>query len=424
MNKPYTLMRGDCLVLLRAMPDCSVDAIVTDPPYGLTSGKKGGSGPASVNLNTPQGRARVTAGFMGMKWDADVPPVEVWAECLRVLKPGGYLLAFAGTRTYHRIACAIEDAGFEIRDQIGWAYGSGMPKGTDKAKIPEPWRGAWNTALKPAWEPICMARKEMAGTLAENLLAHGTGALNIDGCRVPVTDATYARNCSGDRGHAGTRGSEDEGSTNLHTGGGSASDAGRWPANLIHDGSDEVLAAFPQASGAVAPVRGTERSAKTKHALGEFQGRVPSDQRDGGGSAARFFYCAKASRADRNEGLPSGAEPAVGAGATMREREDADWKARNGNHHPTVKPTDLMRYLCRLVTPPGGLVLDPYNGSGSTGKAAILEGFRYIGVDKDDDGEGNPLGYIDISEARIGAAWESMKPKDPPPPHPQADLFA
>jgi site-specific DNA-methyltransferase (adenine-specific) len=172
---------------------------------------------------------------------------------------------------------------------------------------------------------------------------------------------------------------------------------GRWPANLIHDGSEEVLAAFPHASGAVAPVKGTEASSKTANAFGEFAGRAPSDRRDGGGSAARFFYCAKASRADRNEGLPSSDTPAVGTGATMREREDADWPARNGNHHPTVKPTDLMRYLCRLVTPAGGIVLDPFMGSGSTGKAAVLEGFRFIGIERDPE-------YIDIARARIAHA--------------------
>ncbi len=441
--KPYQLLRGDNLALLRGMADASVDSIVTDPPYELTAGKKGGSGPANVNLDSPFGRARVGTGFMGMKWDGSgvAYKVELWREALRVLKPGGYLLAFGGTRTFHRVAVAIEDAGFELRDTIMWVYGSGMPKGTDKAKIPEPWRGAWNTALKPSWEPILVARKDMVGTLGDNLLAHGTGALNIDGCRVPVDDARYARNCSGDCGHAGTRGADDEGSTNLHTGGGSASDAGRWPANLIHDGSDKVLAAFPQASGAMAPVRGTEPSGKTDNTFGEFGGRAPSDQRDGGGSAARFFYCAKASRADRNEGcetLPSKALNWSSGEANPGSFQSPNTDRTARNHHPTVKPTDLMRYLCRLVTPPGGLVLDLFNGSGSTGKAAVLEGFRYIGLELDEDGDGNPIGYIAISEARIAAALASAqapklaakpKAKTVPPPKPGEpghipDLFA
>ncbi len=412
--KPYQLHRGNNIELLRGMADNSVDSIVTDPPYEL--------------------------GFMGKAWDSKgiASNVELWRECLRVLKPGGYLLAFGGTRTYHRMACAIEDAGFEIRDQIGWAYGSGMPKGTDKAKIPEPWRGDWNTALKPAWEPIVVARKEMVGTLAENLLAHGTGALNIDGCRVGDSKdvpASVSRSGAG----ASLSGSVD-GSLRKETGmeSGHNPNVGRWPANLIHDGSDEVLAAFPQASGAVAPVRGTEPSGKTDNTFGEFAGRAPSDQRDGGGSAARFFYCAKASRADRNDGLQSGSKPAVGTGATMREREDADWASRNGNFHPTVKPTELMRYLVRLVTPAGGTVLDVFNGSGSTGKAAVLEGLRYIGLELDEDADGNPIGYIAISEARLEAAWRSMQvappkpkrqPKPAPPPVPGdkgyiPDLFA
>lgn len=224
------IITGDCRDVLRTLPEASVDSIVTDPPYHLTAGKKGGSGPASVNLESPYGRARVTTGFMGMTWDGGDVAMrpETWAECLRVLKPGGHLLAFSGTRTYHRMVCAIEDAGFEIRDQIGWAYGSGFPKSLDVSKaidkaageyVPgevlpssrtsgesntgiastfraktaanpqteaaRQWQG-WGTALKPAWEPICVARKPLIGTVAENVLTHGTGALNIDGCRVHV----------------------------------------------------------------------------------------------------------------------------------------------------------------------------------------------------------------------------------------------
>lgn len=401
----FQLHHGDCLDVLRSMQADSVDAIVTDPPYGLTQDKKGGSGAASVNLENPYGRARIgtgngAGGFMGMKWDSDVPGVEIWAECLRVLKPGGYLLAFAGTRTQHRMAVRIEDAGFEIRDMIAWVYGSGFPKSHN---------GEWGgTALKPALEPITMARKPLVGTVEANWREHGTGALNIDRCRIPhASEADKKAAFPGGRvtshgaGSLAGPGAAQNASRADFTA--ERNDAGRWPANLIHDGSDEVLAAFPQASGAVAPVRGTETSSKTTNTFGEFAGRAPSDRRDGGGSAARFFYCAKASRADRNEGLSSGDKPAVEMNATMREREDADWKARNGNHHPTVKPTDLMRYLCRLVTPPGGVVLDPFMGSGSTGKAAVLEGFRFVGIEREAE-------YLAIAQGRIEAASASLVP--------------
>ena len=394
---------------MSTLPECSVDAIVCDPPYELTSSKKGGSGAASVNLGTPHGRARIgtgngTGGFMGMKWDATgvAFDIETWQQALRVLKPGGFLLAFGGTRTFHRLVCAIEDGGFEVRDMLAWLYGSGFPKGTDKAKIPAAWKG-WNTALKPAIEPICMARKPMEGTLAENLTQWGTGALWIYGCRIAVNDDAYARNCSGDRGHDGTRSKEGEGATNIRVGGGTAGD-GRWPANVLHDGSDEVVATFPQASGAVAPVTGNEPTGNgfsgNVYGAPGLQGRQPSDRRDGGGSAARFFYCAKADRADRNEGLQG-----------MPERQqDGSRKAGNpggdnprnrgvharSNHHPTVKPTDLMRYVCRLVTPPGGIVLDPFMGSGSTLKAAEMEGFIAIGIELSAE-------YIEIARRRVSA---------------------
>ncbi len=377
-DRPFSLRLGDCLATLRAMPANSVDAIVTDPPYGLTANKKGGTGTASVNLESPYGRARIgtgngPGGFMGHKWDSDVPSVEIWAECLRVLKPGGHLLAFAGTRTQHRMAVRIEDAGFEIRDLIAWVYGSGFPKSHN---------GEWGgTALKPALEPITVARKPLVGTVEANWREHGTGALNIDGCRV-------------------------------------GGEVGRWPANLIHDGSEEVLLAFPFAPGQQGPIKFDADERKTGNVYGAMKrGHEPSANSDNEGavgfkmkpgmrrldegSAARFFYCAKASRADRNEGIGGSAAPAVTAGATMGDRERADWQARNGNHHPTVKPTDLMRYLVRLVTPPGGLVLDPFMGSGSTGKAAMLEGFRFVGCELSPE-------YLAIAEARIGAALQAQ----------------
>ena len=349
------ILHGDCRDVLRTLPESSVDSVVTDPPYELTSARPGGRSEAT--------RGKVMGGFMGMKWDGTgvAFDVETWAQCLRVLKPGGHLVAFGGTRTYHRMVCAIEDSGFEVRDQLGWVYGSGFPKSRN---LDGEWKG-WGTALKPAWEPIVLARKPLQGTVAANVLRHGTGALNVDGCRVPgVVESNPSARGAGNISTSGHKGQADTGLDRV-------SDVGRWPANILHDGSDEVLAAFPQASGAVAPVtnRNTDGDA-TRHAYGKYRGgRATSDQRDGGGSAARFFYCAKADRADRNEG-----------GAN--------------NTHPTVKPTDLMRWLCRLITPPGGTVLDPFMGSGSTLKAAELEGFSAIGIELEAE-------YIEIARRRI-----------------------
>lgn len=385
----FSLYLGDCIKTMRSMPDNCIDAIVTDPPYHLTTGKKGGTGTASLNLNSPQGRARISTGFMGQAWDGgDIAnSVALWSEMLRVLKPGGHLLAFGGARTQHRMVCAIEDAGFEVRDQLLWVYGSGMPKSRNLAKYDlqghdaEAWAG-WGTGLKPAHEPICMARKPLSGTVAENVLAHGTGALNIDACRVPVTDSAYAANCAGDRGH-------DQNRTRAMAFGqtaGSANALGRWPANLIHDGSAEVLEAFAAhgEKGANAPVH-TRGADKFRGTYGAFKGDVDeagSTFHGDQGTAARFFYSAKASHNDRNEGceeLPEGINK------------------HSRNHHPTVKPTALMRYLVRLVTPPGGVVMDPFTGSGSTGKAAMREGFDFLGMELSPE-------YVQIALARIGHA--------------------
>jgi len=365
------ILQGDCREALRTLEADTVDAVVTDPPYEL--------------------------GFMGRRWDKTGVAFDVttWAECLRVLKPGGHLLAFSGTRTQHRMVCAIEDAGFEIRDQIGWAYGSGFPKSHNG-----PWGG---TALKPAWEPICMARKPLDGTVEANWREHGTGALNIDGCRVGDTVETWPSSRSYSRSEPGspTKGTQSAG----------AAPPGRWPANLIHDGSDEVLAAFPDAPGQLAPVRFDAEERKTGSVYGAMKrGHEPSaDSANEGavgfkmkpgarrldtGSAARFFYCAKADRADRHAGLEDPG-PQFTQGATLRDAEAVSKQAK-GNHHPTVKPTDLMRYLCRLVTPAGGVVLDPFMGSGSTLKAAELEGFSAIGIELNPD-------YIAIARRRISA---------------------
>lgn len=386
-----TLWLGDCMDVLKMIADESVDSIVCDPPYHLTQASRGGHARTN-NPDMPHGRHRIgDKGFMGKVWDGgDIAHrVGMWAECLRVLKPGGHLLAFAGSRTYHRMTCAIEDAGFEIRDQIMWIYGSGFPKSKN---LDGEWEG-WGSALKPSHEPICMARKPLIGTVAANVVAHGTGAINIDACRVHADDAqggeyTVKRFAPGASVVKDGNWKQD---VAFH----GEMKAGRWPANVIHDGSPEVLEAFPDAVGQQGDLCGQSEGRKSKGIFGdmpaarEHKARIETDK-----SAARFFYCAKASREDRNEGIGGSDSPAVETEATMRDRENADWQERNGNHHPTVKPTDLMAYLCRLVTPPNGLVLDPFMGSGSTGKAAMRESFRFIGIDMTPE-------YVDIARARI-----------------------
>lgn len=431
----YEVRRGDCLAVMRDIPDNSVDSCVTDPPYHLTSIVKRYSKTSLDGEGTNErraasradGLARLSRGFMGQIWDGgDLAfQPELWAEVLRVLKPGAHLVAFGGTRTYHRMACAIEDAGFEIRDQIGWTYGSGFPKSADVSKMIDKAAGAerkvvgksarhvsgkpeqrtaglsgsstfaetvgmgayltapataeaaqwdgWGTALKPAWEPICLARKPLSEkTVAANVLKWGTGALNIDDCRIG-TEVRYAAFTSLAPCHGNKLGADGTAELRRGTQGEPQRYEGRWPANLIHDGSDEVLALFPDSKGQQGDVRGTEPSLPTDQIYGQFKRRVASPARNDSGSAARFFYCAKASKKDRGE----------------------------GNVHPTVKPTDLMRYLCRLVTPPRGIVLDPFMGSGSTGLGALLCDFDFIGIEKDD-------GYANIADRRLSALSDEL----------------
>ena len=484
----FKLHRGDCLETLRTLADNSVDSIVTDPPYGLS--KEPDMVEVLRHWLAGDDYKHKGTGFMGKTWDSFVPGPSVWRECLRVLKPGGHLLAFFGTRTQYMGTLAIRLAGFEVRDSIAWVYGSGFPKSLDVSKaidktggasvawfgpwfrkwregngvtqkqvsalfpsksggltgcvsnwelglnMPTPeqfnlirdtfglpfesieaaqrevvgqrttgigtgggstpimgdgnrditapateaarqWQG-WGTALKPALEPITVARKPLIGTVAANVLAHGVGALNIDGCRVDNKAGGNSYNMS-----AVGMPQDAEGSTV----------AGRWPANLIHDGSDEVVALFPESNGS-----GKARKLKRgQRADGDGWGMADQagELRDAGtGSAVRFFYCAKAGKKDRDEGLghmPSSARPTMGNGIGGQPDQS---KANNKNTHPTVKPTDLMAYLCRLVTPPGGVVLDPFTGSGSTGKAAMREGFRFIGCELSPE-------YLAIARARI-----------------------
>jgi len=361
------ILVGNCVELMRGLEPASVDAIVTDPPYEL--------------------------GFMGKAWDASgvtyKPPT--WAEALRVLKPGGHLLAFGGTRTYHRLACAIEDAGFEIRDCLSWLYGSGFPKSHN---LNGDWQG-WGTALKPAHEPIVVARKPLAGTVAGNVLEHGTGALNVDGCRVGDGEG---------RANGGPR------PTRVATGGFNMSDSGerptdgRWPANVVLD--EEAAAMLDEQTGE-RPGFSSQNDHGSQMGYGDslvygngkgvYQGRREGYNDSGG--VSRFFYVAKASRAERNaglEGFEEGPAPGSKRSAPAEGRTSALGRPR-ANHHPTVKPVALMRWLVRLVTPTGGTVLDPFAGSGTTGIAAALEGFRFIGMEQD-------AGYAEIAEARI-AFW-------------------
>ena len=402
------ILCGDSLEVLKDFEDNYFDSVVTDPPYGLA--------------------------FMGKKWDYDVPQVELWKEVHRVLKPGGHLLSFAGSRTYHRMAVNIEDAGFEIRDMLGWLYGSGFPKShnigkavdklqgnkretlteiqkenlfekekeiilekktkdfshhkgsmmsketTDKfdtktknitvSKGNSEWEG-WGTALKPAHEPIVMARKPFNTSVAENVLTHGTGGINIDECRVG-TERTKTTIKDLSEAHGNKFGKS---GIKYKTLGYKENPEGRFPANIIHDGSEEVLEVFEESS--------------------------------------RFFYCAKASKAERNMGLDelSTKQTTGGGGLTAPKDKDGNYivsgskgtagkygsaKAPQKNYHPTVKPIKLMEYLVRLVTPKEGIVLEPFAGSGTTLIACKQQGFNYIGIEKEQE-------YCDIAEARLKA---------------------
>ena len=388
------------LETMARLEDNSVDAIVTDPPYGL------GREPDPVAMLTAwldHGYLEVKGkGFMGKEWDAFVPQPRFWKEAYRVLKPGGHVLSFFGTRTYDWGVMAMRLAGFEVRDQLAWCFGSGFPKSHDISKAidraagaerevvgvhpdvekyslggqnadskffagvkgaakegrvltapatPEAqqWAG-WGSALKPAMEPVVLARKPLAEkNLAANVLAWGTGGINVDGCRVETGESTVRDN------------NKTIGGNGIYQGGRAyvtGSTSGRWPANLVHDGSPEVLAGMPETSSGAMK---REVSAYDGESM-FLNGRSgPSNQHGDSGSAARFFYCAKADGLERSYGLPKGKK----------------------NRHPTVKPLDLMRWLVRLITPPGGIVYDPYSGSGTTFAACMEEGFQFIGSELD-----------------------------------------
>ena len=412
MKQLFQLLQGDCLVEMKKIEENTIDAIITDPPYGIK--------------------------FMGKKWDYDIPSIEIWKQCLRILKPGGHLLAFSGTRTYHRMASAIEDAGFEVRDMIEWVYGSGFPKslnigkavdklqGNEREKISRggkcgvfahsgsgveqniddyetiitkgtsEWEG-WGTALKPAHEPICMARKPLAEkTVAENVLKYGTGGINIDESRVETEDKL--------NGGAYSKGEYDTDGKVLELGlkrqeGKYEQPLGRFPANLIHDDSEEVRECFPDAKGWAGqnhnnfnPYGGNalNKSATTRDGFHEGFGDS--------GSASRFFksiiYQAKASKSERNKGcesFPSVARPTINNNIGGQPNQHIE---NNKNFHPTVKPIALMEYLIKLVSKEGAIVLDPFLGSGTTGIACKKLNRNFIGIELNNE-------YFEIAKARI-----------------------
>ena len=438
------VIHGKSEEVLKTLEDNSVDSIVTDPPYEL--------------------------GFMGKEWDNTgiAYNVDLWRECLRVLKPGGHLLAFGGTRTYHRMACAIEDAGFEIRDQIQWIYGSGFPKSMNIGKAVDnslglkrtnpigvkvghedfanrgnkssvqslkgtlggeggfsrPWMDddeaieryhtqyapeseqakqweGFGTALKPANEPICMARKPLSEkTVALNVLKWGTGGINIDGCRVetvPDKSAWLTNRKTSKTFHGDLVDNEMKHDAYVEN-------QGRFPANVIHDGSEEVLERFPYStSGAMDSIS----KGKNYGIYGKYNGKHVTAKASEG-SASRFFYCAKASKSERNKGCEDlndkhfQMRPFAEEGCDMSVLKNRMNAKTGKNNHPTVKPVSLMRYLCRLITPPKGIVLDPFTGSGTTGIGAKVEGFSFIGIENEQE-------YCEIARARIDA-WEEEKP--------------
>lgn len=424
----YTILNGDCLEVLKTIEDNSVDSIVTDPPYGLSQHSQQDVIDCLRAWIAGESYVAQKKGFMGKEWDAWVPGPEVWKEVLRVLKPGGHILAFAGTRSMDLMCMSIRLAGFELRDSIGYAhdkgeapvlayvYGSGFPKSHNISKAidkaagvgreviglskgagtsctdslgvynseysktnsatPEAkkWEG-FGTALKPSWEPLILARKPLDGTITDTVLKHGTGGLNIDGCRIEFTSDEDKN--SWKYGAAGKENKSELSWKNTSKEIIQNDVKGRWPANVIHDGSEEVMKLFPETKS------GKDKNPTNQSVSGFFGQKMSYYSKDANygdsGSAARFFYCAKASKKDRNEGLKN-----------------------LENNHPTVKPTNLMSYLCRLITPPGGTVLDPFMGSGSTGKGALLEEFNFIGIELDPN-------YCELARQRLEAI--KSKPK-------------
>ncbi len=373
------LFNGDSLIELKQLEDNSVDSVVTDPPYGLS--------------------------FMGKKWDYDVPSVELWKEVYRVLKPGGHLLSFTGSRTYHKIASGIEESGFEIRDMINWIYSTGMPKSLNVGKKitdDSQWEG-WGTQLKPSHEPIVMARKPISEkTIVDNVLRWGTGAINIDKSRVPMYEGEVKVGGFGNEKIGFANQSKDL-KRNVEW---VERTDGRFPTNTIHDGSEEVTSFFPNSKGAggsTPQVKVTGYGDIIGKGKNDYLGGERKTFNSGDGSASRFFYCAKPSRNERDLGLEDfqkklNTHSTYGLhsdqGLINNGRNPENRNREVANHHPTIKPIKLMEYLVNLVTPKGGIVLDPFMGSGTTGMATVKNGFGFIGVEREKD-------YFEIAEARV-----------------------
>jgi DNA modification methylase len=372
IQENYKLFHGKMEDVLGVFPGECIDSCVTDPPYGIGfMGKEWDTfknGYRSDNWHGYDSQPKTGPSLHAGKYDRSYSGsmrFQKWfydraKAVYRVLKPGGYFIVFCSPRTYHRVACAIEDAGFEIRDQIMWVFGSGFPKSHN---LDGAWNG-WGTALKPAHEPIVVARKPLIGTVKANVEKYGTGAMNIDECRVEGEPWKWGSQTDIRGGNYNTNKPSNGKVLAKNVEGGQE---GRWPANFIHDGSEGVLDGFPITKSG--DWTGNRNTPKTKNTFGCFEGYKETPRTGDEGSASRFFYCAKTSPEDRNEGC-------------------------GNNNHPTVKPTELMRYMCRLFTPKGGLILDPFCGSGSTGKAAMYEHFRFVGIDMDDQ-------YITIADKRI-----------------------
>jgi site-specific DNA-methyltransferase (adenine-specific) len=407
MKKQFKLMLGDNMESLKKLPENSIDSIVSDPPYGLS--------------------------FMGKKWDYDVPSVEFWREVYRVLKPGGHILSFGGTRTYHRMVVNIEDAGFEIRDQVMWLYGSGFPKSHNIGKAVDKIEGnerqlvkevknnrtagsdfgdygigdrnitkgqskyeGWGTALKPANEPICVARKPLSEkTIAENVIKWGTGGINIDGCRIEYkSEADEKSSIPGSLNSNQKNSSFGIGEGHIHN------TEGRFPANIILD--ETAAEILDEQSGVSKSSSNKWEGDNNSDIYGKYQKGIRQSTFSDKGGASRFFYVAKVSKKERNLGLDNFENKIIEGRDEGQDATSVAYKKRptpTKNTHPTLKPINLMTYLCRLITPEGGIVLDPFMGSGSTGIAAQLEGFRFIGMEMDED-------YFKIAEARIEAYEE------------------
>ena len=473
-NKDYKLYQGNMLDMLEVIEPNTIDSIVTDPPYGLTSITKrfGKEDSAECQYGTDGSFARLSRGFMGKEWDGSGIEynIDTWKKCYEVLKPGGYLLAFGGSRTFHRIACAIEDAGFEIRDTIMWLYGSGFPKsmnvglaldkkngidnrtgnivkgvgsnntnsmknglGESQEFAPEyeervaqnEWQG-WGTALKPSFEPIIVARKPFKGSLVDNVIEYGVGGINIDECRIeyekttnPATNPLY-RQQNADKYKQVQGGELSNGAVSWTSGKNGVNEGGRFPANTIltYDETDfdEVCSGFPNTKSTYNKDSKHETEIHRENAdtlKYGYKTRIDSSSYNDSGSASRYFYCAKASKKDRDEGCQE-LEDTVNACSNQAiaelKRGNDDFadetnstfnKVYKGkNTHPTVKPTELMQYLVRLVSPNGATILDPFNGSGSTGKAVMYENkernknYKYIGIELTEE-------YLPIAKSRI-----------------------